>query len=69
VKGINYKVNINNLHRIEGDVSLGLNEIGRIRIRTTQPLIFDRYSRNRNTGSLILVDEATHVTVGAGMIL
>jgi sulfate adenylyltransferase subunit 1 len=69
VKGINYKVNINNLHRIEGDVSLGLNEIGRIRIRTTQPLIFDRYSRNRNTGSLILVDEATHETVGAGMIL
>jgi sulfate adenylyltransferase subunit 1 len=69
VKGINYKVNINNLHRIEGSESLGLNEIGRIRIRTTQPLIFDRYSRNRTTGSLILVDEATHETVGAGMIL
>ncbi len=69
VKAIHYKVNINNLHRMENEKELGLNDIGRITIRTTQPLIFDKYSRNRNTGSLILVDEATHETLGAGMIL
>ena len=46
-----------------------MNDIARITIRTTQPLVFDPYSRNRTTGSLILIDEATNTTVGAGMIL
>ena len=55
----------------EGDtvVGLSLNEIGRVTLRTTQPLFYDEYRRNRTTGSFILVDEATNVTVGAGMIL
>ncbi len=69
VKDIKYKVDINTLHRVEGDKELGLNDIGRIKIRTTQPLFYDSYKRNRATGSLILIDEFTNETVGAGMIL
>jgi sulfate adenylyltransferase subunit 1 len=68
VKEIQYKIDINTLHRIQEVPSLGLNEIGRIRIRTAQPLFFDSYEHNRATGSLILVDETTNETVGAGMI-
>ena len=69
IKDVKYKVNINNLHRIEDDKEVGMNEIARISIRTTKPLLFDKYSRNRTTGSLILIDEATNETVGAGMII
>ena len=69
VKNVRYKVNINTLHRIEDDLNLGLNDIGRIAIRTTKPLFYDSYRRNRATGSVILVDEFTNETVGAGMIL
>ena len=69
VKDIKYKMNINNLHRIEDDKEIGLNDIARISIRTTSTLFIDEYKRNRNTGSLILIDEATNETVGAGMIL
>lgn len=69
VKEINYKMDISTLHRIEDDKNIGMNDIGRIRIRTTVPLFYDKYSRNRNTGSLILIDEATNETVAAGMIL
>ena len=69
VKEINYKVNINTLHRIEEDKDIGMNDIARIRIRTTKPLLFARYTRNRITGSLVLIDEGTNETVGAGMIL
>ncbi len=69
IKDIKYKVNINNLHRIEDDKKIGLNDIARISIRTTKPLFYDRYSRNRITGSLILIDEGTNETVGAGMII
>jgi sulfate adenylyltransferase subunit 1 len=69
VKEINYKVDINSLHKIEEDKTIKMNDIGRIKIRTTSPLFFDRYDRNRITGSLILIDEATNETVGAGMII
>jgi len=69
VKEIKYKVNINTLHRIEDDKEVGMNDIARISIRCTQPLFYDRYSRNRITGSIILVDEGTNETVGAGMII
>ena len=69
VKDVRYKVNINTLHRVEDDRSIGMNDIGRILIRTTQPLFYDSYSRNRSTGSLILVDEFTNETVAAGMII
>ena len=69
IKEINYKVNVNNLHRIEDDKEVGLNDIARIKIRTTAPLFFDSYTQNRITGSLIIIDEATNETVGAGMII
>jgi len=68
VKEINYKIDINTLHRIQDAKELGLNDIGRIRIRTAQPLYFDSYRKNRATGSLILIDENTNETVAAGMI-
>ncbi len=68
VKQIQYKIDINTLHRIPEVTSLGLNEIGRITIRTAQPLFFDSYQHNRTTGSIILIDETTNETVGAGMI-
>jgi bifunctional enzyme CysN/CysC len=69
VKDLQYQLDVNTLHRDEDAVALALNEIGRISLRTTQPLFFDEYRRNRTTGSFILVDEASHTTVAAGMIL
>ena len=68
IKELKYKLDINTLHRLENATSLELNEIGRITLKTAQPLFFDSYRRNRVTGSLILIDEATNETVGAGMI-
>lgn len=68
VKEVAYKMDINNLHKLEDDKTIGLNDIGRIKIRTTQPLFYDTYSRNRITGSFVLVDEATNVTVAACMV-
>ena len=69
VKDIRYKIDINSLHKLEDDKVINMNDIARIQIRTTVPLFTDRYQRNRHTGSLILIDEATNETVGAGMIL
>ena len=69
IKDVKYKMDINTLHRNEEDKEIGLNDIGRISIRTTKPLFFDSYRRNRNTGSIILVDEATNETVASGMII
>jgi sulfate adenylyltransferase subunit 1 len=69
IKDIYYKVNINTLEKNETDRTIGLNDIAKISLRTTAPLSIDKYSRNRYTGSIILIDEATNVTVGAGMIV
>src|SRR5262245_34279489 len=69
VKDLQYRLDVNTLHRDEDATALSLNEIGRITMRTTQPLFFDDYRRNRGTGSFILVDEATNDTLAAGMIL
>jgi len=69
VKSLSYRLDVNTLHRDESSTSLTLNEIGRVTLRTTQPLFFDEYRRNRETGSFILIDESTNSTVGAGMIL
>ena len=69
IKEVKYKMDINTLHRIEDEKEIGLNDIARISIRTTKPLFFDSYRRNRNTGSVILVDESTNDTVAAGMII
>jgi sulfate adenylyltransferase subunit 1 (EFTu-like GTPase family) len=64
-----YRLDINSGHRIEAPEQLGLNDLGRIRLRTTTPLLFDEYKQNRTTGSFILVDETTNATVGAGMLV
>jgi sulfate adenylyltransferase subunit 1 len=69
IKEIQYKLDINNLHRIDGISQLGMNDIARVKIRTAQPLFFDSYRKNRITGSVILVDEGTNETVAAGMIV
>ncbi len=69
IRDVRYKVDINTLHRIEDDKHVGLNDIARISLRTTEPLFVDPYSRNRQTGSLILIDEATNNTVAACMII
>lgn len=68
VKDIKYKVNVNDLHKIEDDKTVRMNDIARLTLRTTKPLMYDEYSKNRITGSLILIDEATNETVGACMI-
>ncbi|WP_415395289.1 adenylyl-sulfate kinase [Rhodococcus globerulus] len=65
---LDYRLDVNTLHRDENAEALSLNEIGRIAIKTQQPLMFDPYRRNRVTGSFILVDEITGNTVAAGMI-
>jgi bifunctional enzyme CysN/CysC len=69
VQDLQYRLDVNTLHRDESATTLGLNDIGRITLRTTQPLFVDEYRRNRSTGSFILIDEATNATVAAGMIL
>jgi bifunctional enzyme CysN/CysC len=69
VRELHYRMDVNTLHRIPQPEQLGLNEIGRVKLRTTAPLMCDNYDRNRTTGGFILIDEATNRTVGAGMVL
>ena len=68
IKDVQYRLDVNSLHRDLETKQLALNEIGRVQLRTTVPLLCDPYEKNRTTGSFILIDEATGVTVGAGMI-
>ncbi|MFA1541180.1 sulfate adenylyltransferase subunit 1 [Actinomadura monticuli] len=69
VKDLHYRLDVNTLHRDEQAEGLGLNEIGRVSLRVTQPLFVDDYARNRLTGGFILIDEGTNNTVAAGMII
>ena len=69
VKEIRYKLDINTLHRIEDYDNINMNDVARVVLRSTKPLFVDAYRKNRITGSLILIDEATNNTVGAGMII
>ena len=69
VKEVRYKLDINTLHRDLEDTQIKMNDIGRIVLRITKPLFTDAYRKNRVTGSIILVDEGTNNTVGAGMII
>ena len=69
VKELQYRLDVNTLHRDESAQALKLNEIGRVRLRTTVPLLADEYRRNRTTGGFILIDEQTNRTVAAGMII
>ncbi len=68
IKELKYRLDVNTLHRDESATQLGLNDIGRIRLRSTVPLLADEYRRNRATGGFILIDEATNATVGGGII-
>jgi sulfate adenylyltransferase subunit 1 len=68
VRDLQYRLDVNTLHRDESATALSLNEIGRVSLRVTQPLFCDPYARNRFTGGIILIDESTNATVGAGMI-
>ncbi|WP_326562501.1 sulfate adenylyltransferase subunit 1 [Micromonospora sp. NBC_01796] len=69
IRELHYRLDVNSLHRDETATELGLNEIGRVRLRTTVPLLADEYRRNRTTGGFILIDETTNRTVAAGMIV
>ncbi len=69
IKDVVYKMDINNLSRKEGDKNASMNEIVKVHMRSTKPIILDSYRRNRQTGSIILIDEATNETVAAGMIV
>ncbi|MEO3922736.1 GTP-binding protein [Micromonosporaceae bacterium B7E4] len=69
IRNLRYLLDVNSLHRDESATELKLNEIGRVRLRTTVPLLADEYRRNRTTGGFIVIDESTNRTVGAGMIV
>lgn len=69
IKEIKYKIDINTLHRIENIDEVAMNDIARMSIRTSKPIFYDAYKRNRQTGSLIIIDEQTNETIGAGMII
>ena len=69
IKEVRFKVNINLLENIQDDKIVKMNDIAHITIKTLKPLKYDAYSQNRTTGSLVLIDEATFETVGAGMIV
>ena len=69
VNELKYEVDINTLHRIENIDKIEMNGIGRISIRTSKPIFYDAYRRNRQTGSVIIIDEQTNETIGAGMII
>lgn len=69
IKDIRYKVDVNTYHRNEEDKNIKMNDICRVHVRTTVPLFYDSYRKNRITGSVILIDEASNATVGAGMII
>jgi sulfate adenylyltransferase subunit 1 len=69
IKEVKYKMDINTLEQNTEDFEIRMNDIGRIKIKTTQPLYYDSYAKNRITGSVILIDEATNETMAAGLII
>ena len=69
IKEVRFKMDINSLERNYDDKEVKMNDIARIHLRTTKPLFFDSYRKNRNTGSFVLIDEVTNETVGACMIV
>ncbi len=69
IKNIRYELDVNTLHRNVENLNIGMNDVARVQLRTTKPLLTDAYRKNRTTGSIILIDESTHETVAAGMII
>lgn len=68
IKDVKYKVNVNNMEEIE-EKNVGLNDIARVTLKTTKPVYIDPYNKNRRTGAIIVIDEATNNTVGVGMVI
>ena len=68
VREVQYKVDVNSLHKIEGEAEIRLNEIARVHLRVASPLFIDPYTRNRLTGSVVLIDPFTHETLAGGMV-
>jgi bifunctional enzyme CysN/CysC len=69
VEDLRYRMDVNSLHRDQESTELGLNEIGRVKLRTSGPLLLDPYDLSRTTGGFVLIDETTYDTVGAGMVI
>jgi sulfate adenylyltransferase subunit 1 len=69
VKEIEYKIDVNTLEKIPVSDSIKLNEVVKVRLKTASPLVFDRFEESKNTGNAVLIDETSHSTVGAVMIL
>ncbi len=69
VEDLRYRIDVNTLHRDESATELGLNEIGRVKLRTSSPLLLDEYRLSRTTGGFVLIDETSQDTVGAGMVV
>jgi len=69
VKQVRYKVDVNTLHRNEENLEVKMNDIARVKLRLAKPIFTDSYAKNRITGSIILIDEATNNTVASGMLL
>jgi len=69
VKEVRYKVDVNTLHKNEYDLEIKMNDIARVKLRLAKPIFTDSYSKNRITGSVILIDEATNITVASGMVI
>ena len=69
IKDVTYKIDINTYERNIVDKNINMNDIARVKIKTTRPLMINSYRQNRITGSIILIDENTNETVAAGMIL
>jgi sulfate adenylyltransferase subunit 1 len=69
INDVVYKIDVNTYSRKEENKELNMNDIARVKIRTTRPLMIDEYRDNRITGSFILIDDSTHETVAAGMIV
>jgi sulfate adenylyltransferase subunit 1 (EFTu-like GTPase family) len=68
IKDVRFRVDIQHLERDKQATELGLNEIGRVHLKLAEPVVYDAYSRNRQTGSMIFIEEGTNLTVGAGLI-
>jgi len=69
IKEVTYKIDINTMGEMVEDTNIKMNDMARVRMRITRPLVYDEYRKNRITGSLILIDDATNETVAAGTIL
>jgi sulfate adenylyltransferase subunit 1 len=69
IQSVDYKIDVNTLDKIEGESEVEKNDICKVKIKIAKPLMVDGYAKNKGTGSIIIVDNFTNETVGAGMII